>query len=79
MTRAPEASKANNGKHTFCPFDFNAQMLLESKESYFAELKIAIGCLIRIRVDQSHCRPNGRKMRREEGHAEGLEPKQQLT
>lgn len=66
------------GKILFCPFDLKALMLLESKTNYFMGPKIKLGHLIRVRVDRSHRGPKGRKMRREEGHAWGLELKYQL-
>lgn len=64
-----ELSKQHNGSLNgkklgrihFCSFDLNAPMLLASKTSYFAGLKIEIDHLMRIRVDQSYCSPKRKK------------------
>lgn len=61
-----------------CPLDWKASMLLERKINYFAGLKQEQVWPIRVRIDRLHRSPKGRKMRREEGHAWGLDPKQQL-
>lgn len=63
------------GKTHSWPLDLKAPMLLGSKINYFAGLKVEQARPTRVRVDGSHCSPKGRKMRREEGHAWGLEPK----
>lgn len=66
------------GKMHSCPLDLKALMLLESKVNDLAGWKLEQAGLIRARVDRAHCRPKGRKMKREEGHAWGREPNQQL-
>ena len=59
--QVPGASRKGWERYTFAPLILRHKCYWRTRQVISEELKMKRGHLIRIRVDQSHCSPKGKK------------------